>query len=80
MQEPMDMLTDQVAQSAERLKQHYGARRLHILRVGVRRIRTYLKQSGNHRDINPQHHHSLRQCEFYPVTIGPNIPTLHQTL
>jgi CHAD domain-containing protein len=49
MQEPMDMLTDQVAQSAERLKQHYGARRLHILRVGVRRIRTYLKQSGNHR-------------------------------
>ena len=49
MQEPLEKLTERIAQSAERLKQHYGARRLHILRVGIRRIRTYLKQSGMRR-------------------------------
>ena len=47
MHEPLEELTVRVAQSAERLKHHYGAKRLHILRVGIRRIRTYLKQSGN---------------------------------
>jgi CHAD domain-containing protein len=49
MQEPLELPTERVVQSAEGLKRHYGARRLHILRVGIRRIRTYLKHSGDHR-------------------------------
>ena len=49
MQEPLEALTERVARAAELLKQHYGARRVHVLRVGIRRIRTFLKQSADHR-------------------------------
>ena len=46
MQESLEKLTERIELTAERLKQRYGARRLHVLRVSIRRIRTYLKQSS----------------------------------
>lgn len=49
MQEALANLTTGVAHSAGRLAQRYGARQLYALRVGIRRIRTVLKQSGGHR-------------------------------
>ena len=49
MQEPLEKLTDRVEQSALGLEQRYRARQLHALRVSIRRIRTYLKHSGQHR-------------------------------
>lgn len=49
MQEPLTKLTDSVACSAEGLEHRYRARQLHALRVGIRRIRTFLKHSGGHR-------------------------------
>jgi CHAD domain-containing protein len=49
MQEALVNLTNVVAHSAGALAQRYGSRRLYALRVSVRRIRTFLKQSGGHR-------------------------------
>jgi CHAD domain-containing protein len=49
MQEALANLTTGVGDSAGRLEQRYAARQLHALRVGIRRIRTFLKQSGGHR-------------------------------
>lgn len=49
MQAPLEQLTERVEHSAEGLRRRYGARRLHILRVGIRRIRTFLKHSSGHR-------------------------------
>ena len=48
-QEALANLTGGIGDSAGRLAQRYGARQLHALRVGIRRIRTFLKQSGGHR-------------------------------
>ena len=49
MQAPLDQLTVRIERSAAGLRHRYGARRLHVLRVGIRRIRTFLKHSGGHR-------------------------------
>ena len=49
MQAPLEKLTERVAHAAAGLRHGYGARRVHTLRVGIRRIRTFLKQSGNAR-------------------------------
>ena len=49
MEKPLKELTDRVADSAAKLEHRYRARQLHVLRVSIRRIRTYLKHSGAHR-------------------------------
>lgn len=49
MQEQMEQLTDRVEGSARGLVMRYRARQVHVLRVGIRRIRTFLKHSGQHR-------------------------------
>lgn len=49
MQAALEQLTERVERSAAGLRRRYGARRLHVLRVGIRRIRTFLKHSGGHR-------------------------------
>jgi CHAD domain-containing protein len=49
MQEALEKLTERVERSANGLKHGYRVRELHALRVGIRRIRTFLKQSGSHR-------------------------------
>lgn len=49
MEAPLEQLTERVERSAEGLRNRYGSKRLHVLRVGIRRIRTFLKHSGGHR-------------------------------
>ena len=49
MQEALEKMTERVERSANGLVQGYRVRQLHALRVGIRRIRTFLKQSGSHR-------------------------------
>lgn len=49
MEAPLEQLTERVEHAAEGIRRRYGAKRLHILRVGIRRIRTFLKHSGGHR-------------------------------
>jgi CHAD domain-containing protein len=49
MQASLEKLTDRVERSAAGLGRRYRARQLHALRVGIRRIRTFLKHSGGPR-------------------------------
>ena len=49
MHQPLKELTTEVAREGQRLAARYRPKKLHSFRIGIRRIRSILKQIGSHR-------------------------------